>query len=96
MVPALQPAVAAPHGLLPGVAGGHELAVLTGVVELYAAVEALQARTLTYTRRSVPPRADALRAVVQLTSLARNADARAARSGAACAHAPHSDGFEVL
>ncbi len=57
MVPALQAAVAAPHGLL--VATGHQLSVLTGIVELYAAIEALQVKDLTDTWQSVPGSADA-------------------------------------
>ncbi len=51
---ALQPAVAASDGLLSGVAAGHGLPVLTGIVELYAAAEALQVRVLTCTWNSVP------------------------------------------
>ncbi len=42
MAQALRPAVAASDGLLSGVAAGHDLPVLTGIVELYAGIEALQ------------------------------------------------------
>ena len=42
MLAALQPAFSAFEGRLSGVAEGHELPVLTGIVDLHAAVEALQ------------------------------------------------------
>ena len=55
MGPALQPAAAAPDGLLTGVAAEYGLPVLTGIVELYAAIEALQVRVLRNTWWLVSP-----------------------------------------
>ena len=50
---ALQPALPASNGLLSGVAAGHELPVLTGIVELFAAIEALQVGMSTKNWRSM-------------------------------------------
>ena len=53
ILPALQPAFAAADERLNGVAAGHELPVLTGIVDLHAAVEALQVPSSHPTAHSV-------------------------------------------